>query len=71
MKALDLLKHKEIDVLLTDVLMPKISGLQLLSSTKKLFPATVRIVLTMPDDSELGDLCKHLAHGAIREISAI
>lgn len=44
-KALAMLKDRHFDVVITDIRMPVMNGLQLLSEVKRLYPDTVRIIL--------------------------
>ena len=51
--ALDILRQEEIDLLITDQRMPKMSGVKLLEEAKKINPSMIRIILTgytEPDD---------------------
>ena len=45
-EALELCKKHRPDVLLTDIEMPKVSGLELAASVRKILPATHVIILT-------------------------
>lgn len=45
-EALDIFKEHEISVLVTDIRMPEMSGLELLKIVKDEYPQTIRIVLT-------------------------
>lgn len=60
--ALQLIKDKSIDVLITDVHMPNMDGLQLLLETKKSSPDTHSIVITAY--SETDNAIKSLHMGA-------
>lgn len=51
--ALELLKTAHFDVVVTDIRMPVMNGLQLLSEVKRLYPETVRIILSGESDKEL------------------
>ncbi|URZ00057.1 response regulator [Clostridium felsineum] len=44
--ALDILENNEIDVIVTDILMPGINGLQLLQIVKNKYPKIVRVALS-------------------------
>ena len=51
--ALDILKKQPVDVIISDINMPRMDGIQLLEQVAKLSPETVRIVLTGCDDMSL------------------
>ncbi len=61
-EALRLLGQSEFDVLVTDVRMPEMDGIALLSEARRLFPQTVRIVLSGIADQELTLRSVSLAH---------
>src|SRR5579883_2500600 len=61
-EALRLLGQSEFDVLVTDVRMPEMDGIALLSEATRLFPQTVRIVLSGTADQELTLRSVSLAH---------
>jgi DNA-binding NtrC family response regulator len=50
MDAISRIKNKDFDIVLLDLLMPEIDGLQVLKSTKPFKPSTEFIVLTAVDD---------------------
>jgi DNA-binding NarL/FixJ family response regulator/anti-sigma regulatory factor (Ser/Thr protein kinase) len=52
-KALELLTHKEIPIIIADIKMPDMDGIEFLSNVSKLYPKTVRLVLTAYADPEL------------------
>ncbi|MGB5158248.1 response regulator [Desulfobacterium sp. N47] len=52
-EALDILKSNHFDVVISDIRMSGINGLQLLSEVKRLYPDTVRIILSGESDREL------------------
>lgn len=52
-EALALLGGSHFDVIVTDIRMPAMNGLQLLAEVKKLYPDTVRIILSGESDREL------------------
>ena len=64
-EALIALDEKDIDIVVTDVLMPKMSGLQLLTSVKRFFPGVVRVIFMSSTDSGVADWCKYLAHHSL------
>src|SRR5947209_7828383 len=45
-EALELLRKQRIDVLLTDLMMPSVSGMDLLKAAQKLSPETVVVLMT-------------------------
>jgi len=45
-EALDILKNDQIDVIVTDMVMPQMNGLQLLKIIKEEYPYVVRVVLS-------------------------
>lgn len=45
-KALESMAEKPFDVVISDMLMPGMNGAQLLDQVKKLYPATVRFILS-------------------------
>ena len=50
--ALDLLEKESIHVIVTDLNMPEMNGLALLTRIEQKFPHTIRLVLTGLDDQE-------------------
>ena len=61
-KALDILKGSHFDVVVTDIRMPVMNGLQLLSEVKRLYPDTVRIILSGESDRELTMKAINVSH---------
>jgi two-component system repressor protein LuxO len=51
--ALELLAESSVDVIVSDMNMPKMDGIQLLDKVAKIAPETVRIVLTGSDDMSI------------------
>ena len=51
-QALDIITTYPIDILLTDIKMPKLTGLQLLEKVREISPNTVNIVLSCVNDME-------------------
>jgi DNA-binding NarL/FixJ family response regulator len=52
-KALEFLKHHEIDILITDFHMPGMDGLSLVNTVKRIQPSVKTIVLSMHDETHL------------------
>ncbi len=51
-KALEFLKYNEIDLLITDLSMPRMTGLELVKKVKNLYPSISIVVLTFHQDFE-------------------
>ena len=51
--ALEILKNKPVDVVVTDMRMPGIDGVQLLSQVRVLYPQIVRIILSGTTDKDM------------------
>ncbi len=62
-EALEILEKKEVHVLVTDVRMPEMSGLELLDIVKEKYPQIVSLVLS--GDSDLTTLAEALSNGKI------
>jgi HD-like signal output (HDOD) protein len=60
--ALNLLKDVHFDVVVTDIRMPGINGLQLLSEIKRLYPDTVRIILSGELDQDINMKAINVSH---------
>jgi DNA-binding NtrC family response regulator len=45
-EALEILESKDVNVIVTDIIMPNINGLQLLQMVKKKYPKVVRVALS-------------------------
>lgn len=50
LKALDLLKHQPVDLIISDLRMTQLSGVELLSTVKREHPRTYRILLSGYND---------------------
>jgi len=61
-EALDLLKGMHFDLVVTDIRMPVMNGLQLLSEVKRLYPDIVRIILSGESDRELTMKAINVSH---------
>jgi HD-like signal output (HDOD) protein len=51
--ALEACARQPFDVIITDIRLPETTGGQLLAEVRKRFPATIRIILSRPDDDAL------------------
>jgi len=51
-EAMDVLKDKKVDVVLTDIVMPEISGIELLEKMRNLYPETPVILMTGYADTD-------------------
>jgi HD-like signal output (HDOD) protein len=60
--ALEIMKNSRFDVVVSDVRMPVMNGLQLLSEVKRLYPETVRIILSGESDRELTMQAINVSH---------
>lgn len=61
-EALDLLKERHFDAVVTDIRMPVMNGLELLSEVKRLYPDTVRIILSGESDREMTLKAVNVSH---------
>lgn len=61
-KALSLIREEPIDVLVTDMKMPGMDGIQLLTEVRKQFPQVIRIVLSGYSDYQMILMSVPLAH---------
>ena len=52
-EALDFLKTQTVDLLITDISMPEMDGIELTKNVKQLYPATKVLVLSMHDDKQI------------------
>lgn len=53
MKALDIIESQEIDLIISDMRMPNMTGYELLSEVKKRFPHIVRVILSGPTEERI------------------
>ena len=60
--ALDFLKNEKIDVIVSDMRMPEMNGLQLLEKVRELYPDVVRIILSGYSDRDMVLKSIELAH---------
>ncbi|MFD0958402.1 response regulator transcription factor [Paenibacillus chungangensis] len=68
-KALEFLSREQVDVLITDLAMPLMSGIQLMREVKRLYPHIHAVVLTFHQDFDL--IQEALRLGAIDYITKI
>lgn len=61
-EALALLKKSHFDAVVTDIRMPVMNGLELLSEVKRLYPDTVRIILSGESDQEMTLKAVNVSH---------
>jgi DNA-binding NtrC family response regulator len=54
-EALDILRNKDIDVVVSDIMMPDMNGLDLLSKAREIKPETIRIVLSGNSQVDAGE----------------
>ena len=52
-EALDILENQKVDVIVSDMKMPNMTGYELLSQVKKRFPSMVRIILSGFSDERI------------------
>lgn len=53
-RALDLMRRQAFDVIILDLMMPGITGLEVLTLTRKKYPKTVFLILTGMSDVDVG-----------------
>ena len=61
-EALSKIQSKNFDVIITDLFMPEIDGIELLEKVKETQPNTVRIIMTGHIDASLEKMKNDLAH---------
>lgn len=61
-EALEKITQKHFDIVITDMYMPEIDGVQLLETVRQIRPETVRIIMTGLMESSLENLKKDIAH---------
>ncbi|MFH1113975.1 MAG: response regulator, partial [Pseudomonadota bacterium] len=59
-EALGILEDRHFDLVITDIMMPGMSGVDLLTIIKRLFPAVAVIVVTAVDDKDTGFMAMEL-----------
>lgn len=60
LEALDFLEKKVPDIILIDLVMPKMSGLELMKIVKEKYPSVIMAALTGIDEEETLDECRAL-----------
>ena len=60
--ALELMEHNPVDVIVSDMMMPGMSGADLLEEVRRRHPKTVRLILSGHADRDLVLKCVHCAH---------
>lgn len=68
-EAIELLKKEKMDVIVTDMRMPKMNGAQLLEYIKEHFPHMIRIILSGHSDEEMAIKSTNTAHQFIAKPS--
>jgi YesN/AraC family two-component response regulator len=68
-EALKLMETEPIDIIVTDMRMPKMDGLQLLTTVKERYPETIRFILSGHSDRELLIKSASLAHSISRSLA--
>jgi DNA-binding NarL/FixJ family response regulator len=63
-ELMDFLKERSVDIVLTDMNMPKMDGIGVVGAVKKTLPGTKVIVLSMYDDKEIYEKCIKLGADA-------
>ncbi|WXR60785.1 response regulator [Peptostreptococcaceae bacterium AGR-M142] len=62
-EAFDILKNNDINVIISDMMMPKLNGIKFLSMVEKMYPDTVRIILS--GYTQVGSILSAINEGAI------
>ena len=65
-EALDFLQNKQVDLVVSDVQMADMDGVQLIAEIREIYPSIVRIFLT--DNAEPDNIVKTLAEGHVQQI---
>ena len=60
--ALKILDERQIDILVTDIRMPRMDGTELLQEVKRRYPEVIRMILTGQADDEATKKAIHIAH---------
>jgi len=64
-RALELMEHERVDVVLTDLHMPEMDGYELLRILEKSHPETIRIVHSSHTATLATELLRYLAHNVV------
>lgn len=64
-KALQLMEHERVDVVVTDLHMPEMDGYELLRNLEKSHPETIRIVHSSHTATLATELLRYLAHNVV------
>ncbi|OGV67907.1 MAG: hypothetical protein A2283_12190 [Lentisphaerae bacterium RIFOXYA12_FULL_48_11] len=66
-EALNLLKQQAVDIIVTDMLMPGMNGAELLSEVMRLYPNTIRFILSGQSDKEACFRSAGIAHQFLKK----
>ena len=66
-EAMKRLEKEDFQVIITDMLMPEVSGLELLAKARDLYPDSYRMILSGEMSMELGPQAQEVAHVCIRK----
>jgi len=69
-EALEVLAAQPVDVICTDMLMPKMSGIQLLNIVRQFYPQIVRVILSATESDQIMKLAGSVVHAVLCKTSA-